>query len=83
MSDKKVYWLDRSENVTKLYRGLWAIGIFVGLLDLVLHKHEEFDFAGLFGFYAGFGFVACVALVLAAKEILRRLVMRAEDYYER
>lgn len=83
MSDKKIYWLDRPENVTKLYRGLWGIGIFLALLDVVLHKHEEFDFAASFAFYALFGFVACVVLVLTAKEILRRLVMRGEDYYER
>ena len=83
MPDVKKYWLDRSENVTKLYRGLWGLAIFLLLFDVMLHKHEEVDFAAGFAFYAGFGFVACVALVLAAKEILRRLVKRPEDYYER
>jgi len=83
MKDDKTYWLDRSENVTKLYRGLWIIGIVLLLLDFVVHKHEDFDFASWLGFYAWFGFFACVALVLAAKEILRRLMMRAEDYYDR
>ena len=34
-----------------------------------------------FGFYGIYGFVACVILVLAAKE-LRKLVARAEHYYE-
>jgi hypothetical protein len=29
-----------------------------------------------------YGFFACVALVLAAK-LLRKLIMRPEDYYER
>lgn len=83
MKDEKTYWLDRSENVTKLYRGLWGIGIGLLLLDLVIHKHEDLDFAAWLGFYAGFGFFACVALVIAAKEILRRLMMRSEDYYDR
>jgi hypothetical protein len=36
----------------------------------------------LFGFYALYGFVACVLLVLLAAE-MRKLVMRDEDYYER
>jgi hypothetical protein len=36
----------------------------------------------VFGFYGWFGFVACVALVLIAKQ-LRRIVMRPEDYYDR
>jgi len=34
------------------------------------------------GFYSLYGFVACVILVLLAKE-MRKLVMRDEDYYER
>lgn len=83
MAEEKKYWLDRSDNVTKLYRGLWGIGLFLLIFDLVLHKHEELEFAARFGFYAWFGFVACVVLVLAAKEVLRRLFKRAEDYYER
>lgn len=82
MADHKRYWLDRPENVTKLYRGLWAIGIVLLLGELVVHKHEEIGFAGWFGYFAFFGFVACVALVLTAKQ-LRRVLKRPEDYYER
>ena len=82
MSEPRKYWLDRSENVTKLYRVLWVLGIALVALDLFLHKHEDFDFAARFGFYAIYGFFACVALVLTAK-LLRRVLMRSEDYYER
>ena len=49
-----------------------------------LFAHEPshgFAFESWPGFYAFFGFVACVALVLAAKE-LRKLVMRDESYYD-
>lgn len=81
MAEKK-YWLDNSANVTKLVRGLWAIGIVLLLADLVVHRHEDISFAEWFGFYGFYGFVGCVTLVLAAK-VLRRLVMREEDYYER
>ena len=80
--DSRKYWLDEPRNVTKLYRGLWAVGIGLVLLDLVIHRHAEAGFDGLFGFYGLYGFVACVALVLAAK-LLRRAVMRPEDYYDR
>ena len=82
MQEKKKYWLDDARNVTQLYRGLWIIGIVLVLLDLFLHKHEDFDFAAWFGYYAVYGFVACVALILIAKQ-LRKLLMRSEDYYER
>lgn len=80
--NEKHYWLDDPANVTKLYRGLWTVGILLLLGDLLLHKHEDFTFAGWFSFYGIFGFVACVVLVISAKG-LRRLLMRSEDYYER
>jgi hypothetical protein len=83
MQNDKRYWLDDPRNVTKLYRTVWAIGAGLVLAELVVRRHEELAFAGWLAFYAAFGFIACVALVLAAKEILRRLVKRPEDYYER
>jgi hypothetical protein len=79
---EKTYWLDRSENVTKLYRAVWAIGIVLVAAGFAVHWHEDFGFAGWFGFYAAYGFFACVALVVTAKA-LRRVLMRPEDYYER
>ena len=82
MQEGKRYWLDRPENVARLYRGLWIIGGLLALLDLIVHRHAEAGFDGRFAFYALYGFVACVALVLAAK-VLRRIVMRSEDYYDR
>ncbi len=74
--------LDSSENVTKLYRAAWAVGLALVGLDLIVHRHAETPFDGWFGFFGVYGFVACVSLVIAAKG-LRRIVMRAEDYYER
>ena len=81
MSETKKYWLDRSENVTKLFHAVWGVGIALLVVEVFLHKHEEFGFAGWFGFFAWFGFVACVTLVLTAKA-LRRILRRPEDYYE-
>ncbi len=64
---------------------LLAVAALCALLFAVeplVHKHGEFRFEEWFGFHGIFGFVACVALVIAAKG-LRRLLMRPEDYYER
>ena len=80
--EEKVWWLDSSENVTKLYRAVWAVGLALVGLDLIVHRHAETAFDGWFGFYGVYGFVACVSLVLTAKG-LRRIVMRPEDHYER
>jgi hypothetical protein len=81
-ADSKKYWLDEPANVTKLYQGLWiACGLLIAS-DLFLHRHEDFAFATVFGFHGAYGFFACVALVLAAKQ-LRKILMRDEDYYDR
>ena len=82
MSADKTYWLDRKENVTKVYRGVWGVCILLLLIDPLVHKHEAFGFAEWFGFFGFFGFFACVGLVLTAKA-LRRVLKRPEDYYER
>ena len=51
-------------------------------IDVFVPKHGPFAIEHVFGFYGIFGFVACVALVLIAKQ-LRRVLMRPEDYYDR
>lgn len=81
-TDPKTWWLDKPANVTKLFRGLGVACALLIALDLVIHRHEDFGFATLFGFHGLYGFCACVALVLAAKQ-LRRVLMRDEDYYDR
>jgi len=81
-TDPKEYWLDSSANVTRLYRGLWLVCLALIAIDLFLHRHEDFEFATLFGFHGLYGFLACVTLVLAAKQ-LRRVLMREEGYYDR
>ena len=80
--DEKTCWLDHPRNVTKLFRGLVVVCALLLAADAVYDKHVELEAETWFGFYAIFGFVACVALVLAAKE-LRKFLMRDEDYYDR
>ncbi len=66
-------------------RGLWAfhfLCLLLLLLDLTNLRHGTHPIDGWWSFYGLFGFVACVALVLVAKQ-LRRWLMRNEDYYDR
>jgi len=79
---KKPYLFDNPKNVKRVVRGLIAVCLMLFGLDLVLHRHAAHPWEELFGFYAIYGFVACVLLVLLAKE-MRKLVMRDEDYYEK
>lgn len=79
---EKTYWLDKPGNVDRLVYGFYVVCMLILLADLFVPKHGKFLIEHAFGFYGIFGFVACVGLVLAAK-VLRRIVMRPEDYYDR
>jgi hypothetical protein len=75
-------WLDRPRNVTRLVYLLYGTCALLLLADLFYEKHVHFAFERWLGFFALFGFVAYVGIVMSAK-LLRRLVRRTEDYYER
>ena len=79
---ERVYWLDSPANVDKLVRGFYAVCAVLLAIDVLVPKHGPFDIEHAWGFYGFFGFVACVALVLTAK-MLRKVLMRPEDYYDR
>ena len=79
--DEKQHLFDKPEYVNRLLRGFYAVCGILFVLDFVLHRHMTHDWEHLPGFYAIFGFVACVVLVLVAKEI-RKVVTRREDYYD-
>ena len=78
-SERK-YWLDDRRNVDKIYYGLGLICAGLYLADFLYHKHVNFAFENWLGFFAWYGFICCVALVLLAKQ-MRKLVKRDEDYY--
>ncbi|MDP7569473.1 MAG: hypothetical protein QF677_06150 [Arenicellales bacterium] len=81
MNDK-VHIFDKPQNVRRVLWALVAVCIATIGADFVYHRHIVHPWEGVWGFYAIYGFVACVVLVLVAKE-LRKLLMRAEDYYDR
>lgn len=77
-----VHIFDKPQNVRRVLWALVAVCIVTIGADFVYHRHIVHPWEGVWGFYAIYGFVACVVLVLVAKE-LRKLLMRAEDYYDR
>jgi hypothetical protein len=44
---------------------------------------QEFWWSYVYGFFALFGFLGCVAIVLGAKVVLSPWLQRKEDYYHR
>ena len=78
---EKRHLFDNPRNVKAVIFALFAVcaGLFVA--DIFVERYDNHPWEALFGFYAVFGFVACVFLVLAAKE-MRKLIMRKENYYD-
>lgn len=80
--DPKKYWLDEQKNVRKVVIAVFVICALLFVADAFYHKHSHFAVEDWFGFYAIYGFVMCVILVLAAK-LMRVFLMRDEEYYEK
>jgi hypothetical protein len=82
MNSEKKHIFDSQGNVRKVLYCLLGSLVLLLALEPFIHKHTYFAWEEWFGFYAIYGFVACVLLVLAAKYILRPFVKREEDYYD-
>lgn len=79
--DKKHIWDDR-KNLITLLKVFFTLSVMLFCVDFFVHKDAHLPWEEWPGFYAIYGFVACVILVLVAKYILRPLVIRKEDYYD-
>ncbi len=80
-SDDKTYYLDQPQNIQRLLRVFYAICALLFVSDFVVHRHTKIALEEFPAFYAVFGFVAFVALVIGSFA-LRKLVMRKENYYD-
>ncbi len=81
MHKKEPDFFDRPQNLKAMAAVL--ITVLVGLLigDFFTEKHSYFGWDGIPTFYAFYGFVGCVLLVVIAKN-LRPFLKREEDYYD-
>ena len=80
--DEKPHFFDSPGNLKKFLRGFYIICAILLAVDFVHHRHVTHDWENLWGFYAVYGFVACVLLVKIAK-LMRAVLMRAADYYDK
>ena len=79
---EKKYLFDNSKNVKILLGSFYGSLVVLLLIEFLLHKHPHFGWEAWPEFFAVYGFVACVVLVIVAKYFLRPLVKRDEDYYD-
>lgn len=80
--NSKRYLFDNPRNVKILLGCFYASLLVLLIIEVFVRKHPHFAWEAWPEFYAVYGLVACVVLVVAAKYILRPLVKRREDYYD-
>lgn len=86
MTSEKKHLFDQPRNVHRLIWVFFSLCALLLGLELIFHRHLNFaegvfPVEGWFGFYAIYGFVACVLLVLIATQ-MRKVLMRREDHYD-
>lgn len=77
-----ISFFDKPKNIKLIINGFYVICAILVLLDFVVHRHIYLDFEKIPAFYAIYGFVACVVLVVLAK-LMRIGLMRDEEYYDK
>jgi hypothetical protein len=75
-------FFDKPENIGKLLKVFYALCVVLVVVDLVVHRHIYHSWENIPAFYAIYGFVGCVALVVVAKA-MRKVLMKEEDYYDK
>ena len=81
MNEQDKHWLLRRANIRKLWLAFFAILLLTLVADLFVHQHQHFGIEDSFGFYAWYGFITCVAMVVFAK-LLGMFLKRPENYYQ-
>lgn len=74
-------FFDRPTTIKWILRIFYFLCIVLVIIDFLVHRHIMTDMEKIPTFYAAYGFIACVVLVLIATQ-MRKWLMRDEDYYE-
>jgi hypothetical protein len=81
MAGEREHLFDKPRNVRRLLYVLYSICVLLFASEFLYQRHTQHAWDSWPGFYAGYGFVGCVLLVLIAK-LLRRFLKRPEDYFD-
>ncbi len=81
VKEQRKHLFDNPRNVDHVLKGFYAICIGLIIADFIVHRHIAMGWEEIPAFYAIYGFVACVVLVVIAK-MMRKVVMRKENYYD-
>lgn len=74
--------LYHEDTVKKLWIGSGSILAVLVILDLFVAHHSYFGVDGTFGFYAWYGLITCMAMVIGAKKLIGLFLVRKDSYYD-
>jgi hypothetical protein len=74
------HWLARPRTVRRLWLVFIAVLALTIVADFFVDHHGVFGIDGSVGFYAWYGFLSCVVLVVGAKA-LGVILNRSDSYY--
>lgn len=78
--EKQHIW-DKPENVKRFLWLFWIICAVLFVADFFVERYQEHPLERIKTIYAVYGFVG-IALLIVISKLLRKLVMRSEDYYD-
>ncbi len=88
-SIEKPSWFERPKNINLMIIGLVVACVLLLVIELIFghdfhdqHHHVSFKTEEVFGYQAWIGFIAFVGVV-ALGSLLRLVIGRPEDYYDR
>jgi hypothetical protein len=80
MRDAEKHWLVRQSTIRYLWLALSLVLTLTLVAGLFVHQHQHFGWEDIFGFYAWYGFLTCIGMVVFAK-VLGVFLKRRDDYY--
>ncbi|MGM0633292.1 MAG: hypothetical protein ACQETO_08955 [Pseudomonadota bacterium] len=81
VNENELHWLVRPSTIRKLWRIFAAVLALTVMAQFLVDIHDYFGVDGWFGFYALFGFLSCLAMVVFAK-LLGYVLKRPDTYYD-
>ncbi len=79
---KELTIFDNPKNIKRFLVFFYISLVILLISEFFIHPHPAFAFENLKGFSAVYGFFSCVLLIFLAK-ILRLIVMKKENYYDK
>jgi len=79
--EKLIGFFEKPHVAKWVRRIFFSVLAFLVGMDLFTAKHPHFTWESLPGFYALYGFIACVLIVAVSKSLGKLWLQKEEDYY--